>query len=470
MYEYVKPQQDFLDGRDDYGVRRLKSASARTPRPAKHIGNDIRVSSNVLQRKVLTSDGKEVYNDTEEGGGSPGGVPLSIVMEQIRDDLQSREDIDGDINEIMSEVRRRIIELISNQKAKANVKNIVDRACGQKKKAAVQQMEKEARSLFIFYTGKSAEDLKELCAEEIREQMREKGFLGAAYDTSKESSVNDNLIVQTHPIGTSNPLYKDQRYKDPLLFVEIHPKGGIHASSYILFTFKTKTGAAERYKVIFSKKQNYVGDIGKEQNTTHLRFLKENITFPSKAEIEQQAKASGGAPPVGKAVPGTTGAKPKGSVGTGINRSHANPEKPARLSQETVEGLGKVKVGAFAKRHTLEAELFQIEREQVPEKDRERIQQAYPYLEAMNIHLRIGPLSVQHVMQLLPYTEDGAAFWSKYNMFRQNHPEFRYELSPVQVINCLDNRHPRELYIMDDEDWIRYDEFKAAHTEFIYSL
>jgi hypothetical protein len=70
------------------------------------------------------------------------------------------------------------------------------------------------------------------------------------------------------------------------------------------------------------------------------------------------------------------------------------------------------------------------------------------------------------------YEYDGdpnVTFWVAYDDYRLEHPALVYTLSPVQVINRLDNQSPTRLYIMSGNDWARYDAFKTQHPEFDYS-
>lgn len=81
-------------------------------------------------------------------------------------------------------------------------------------------------------------------------------------------------------------------------------------------------------------------------------------------------------------------------------------------------------------------------------------------------------LTPQHVVLALNKSaekhENCSNFWTAFDQHRSDHPEYRYALSPVQVINKLDGRDPTDLYIMREADWDRYEDFKRKHGEFQY--
>lgn len=83
-----------------------------------------------------------------------------------------------------------------------------------------------------------------------------------------------------------------------------------------------------------------------------------------------------------------------------------------------------------------------------------------------------GRMSPQHVLLELArspaYNDSAPDFWAAYDRYRGDNPRFTYILSPVQVINRLNGASPTRLYIMDSDDWDRYEQFKNEHLEFDY--
>ena len=97
------------------------------------------------------------------------------------------------------------------------------------------------------------------------------------------------------------------------------------------------------------------------------------------------------------------------------------------------------------------------------------------YLEGLSAaypRSRQGRLNTTDVLLNMADTTDYdgiANFWDAYDQYRQDHPEYTYTLSPVDVIKRLNRRAPNSLYIMLPDDWDAYRDFKAANADFSYS-
>ena len=65
--------------------------------------------------------------------------------------------------------------------------------------------------------------------------------------------------------------------------------------------------------------------------------------------------------------------------------------------------------------------------------------------------------------------EEHGNFWTAYHAFVEANGQYRYRLSPVDVIRMRTNANPNSLKIMSDQDWETYREFKREHEEFEYS-
>ncbi len=90
----------------------------------------------------------------------------------------------------------------------------------------------------------------------------------------------------------------------------------------------------------------------------------------------------------------------------------------------------------------------------------------------MGLPPHAGDLTPQHVLlelrQSEAFDEHFPDFWAAYDDYRTNNPEYRYKLSPVQVIKRINGASPTSLYIMSQEDWRVYAQYKIDYPEFVY--
>ena len=82
----------------------------------------------------------------------------------------------------------------------------------------------------------------------------------------------------------------------------------------------------------------------------------------------------------------------------------------------------------------------------------------------------MSPLDVLVEMALSHEYEGFTEFWDAYDQFVAEHlDEFAFVLGPSHVMNRIKRAPPTRLYIMGDDDWPLYDEFKKSHPQFSYS-
>ena len=145
-------------------------------------------------------------------------------------------------------------------------------------KEAEKIIYQKALELYLHLRDPST-NLEKKSANDLIGTFKEKrfGFNESCAEISKQSSVLANVIVHA--------MYGKEEY----LFVEIHPKGGIHYGSYVLVNFKqlgkftisamppnvqsvVPSSLKGRYKLVLSKPSRYLGQ-EEESTTTELVFL-----------------------------------------------------------------------------------------------------------------------------------------------------------------------------------------------------
>lgn len=208
--------------------------------------------------------------------------------------LNTKEDIRAKIEEmeidILPERKEEIIEILFkyvNIKKEftlnqALVDQINDNIQRKKEKgeadATKRAVYQKALELYLHLRDPST-NLEKKSANDLIGTFKEKrfGFNESCAEISKQSSVLANVIVHA--------MYGKEEY----LFVEIHPKGGIHYGSYVLVNFKqlgkftisamppnvqsvVPSSLKGRYKLVLSKPSRYLGQ-EEESTTTELVFL-----------------------------------------------------------------------------------------------------------------------------------------------------------------------------------------------------
>lgn len=95
---------------------------------------------------------------------------------------------------------------------------------------------------------------------------------------------------------------------------------------------------------------------------------------------------------------------------------------------------------------------------------------------SIRVQVRQPPENIFTVQQVLMIVRDNPNyyrfhnFWDAYDHFRFEHPNQRFFLSPLQVINYLERENPARLYILDDQEWDIYDKFRRTNAEFVYEI
>lgn len=81
--------------------------------------------------------------------------------------------------------------------------------------------------------------------------------------------------------------------------------------------------------------------------------------------------------------------------------------------------------------------------------------------------------TVQQVLEIIRGDQEYNQFhdfWDAYDYFRSVHDQACFFLSPLQVINYRERENPMRLYILNDDDWAAYEEFKRTNKEFVYMM
>lgn len=95
---------------------------------------------------------------------------------------------------------------------------------------------------------------------------------------------------------------------------------------------------------------------------------------------------------------------------------------------------------------------------------------------AVRVQVRepIGELyTVQQVLEIIRGDQEYNQFhdfWGVYDYFRSVHAQACFFLSPLQVINYRERKNPMRLYMLNDDDWAAYEEFKRTNKEFVYMM
>lgn len=226
--------------------------------------NETKSGAAVIQAK-LSYKGSKVTKDT---------------LEDKLAELETQEDLGLSVPELRNAVMRRLIGFIfeKNNEYELN-KKLIDQLkteaqaqaekknARQQKQAEAQALEQhrksQAQKLFEHLKGQA---IQEMSADELKPIFEAYGF-----EVKQEISVKSTVlgtIVVTAFAG-------DREY----LYVEIHPKGGIHYSSYVLIgLYGGNKEVIKRHKVVMSKSDRYLGR-NEEEATTTFNFLKPERGF-----------------------------------------------------------------------------------------------------------------------------------------------------------------------------------------------
>lgn len=168
--------------------------------------------------------------------------------------------------DLIDEINSRVQDSIQEKRKKEEAKK------------AERTIYQKAIELYLYLKDPS-KNLETKSANNLISIFKEKrfGFDKSYAEISKQSSVLANVIVHA--------MHGGEEY----LFVEIHPKGGIHYGSYVLVNFKqlgkfpisamppnvrsaVPSSLKERYKLVLSNPLRYLGQ-EEESTTTELVFL-----------------------------------------------------------------------------------------------------------------------------------------------------------------------------------------------------
>lgn len=157
------------------------------------------------------------------------------------------------------------------------------------KVAEVAKQEEIYQKALELYLHLKNIDLENISANALVIIFKDFGFKDSCAEISQKSSVLANVIVRAK--------YGEKEY----LYVEIHPKGGIHYGSYILVNLETireipiskmppKVRVAVpsplkgRYKLVLSKPSRYLGQ-QEENKTTDILFLQYGRQWGASSEL-----------------------------------------------------------------------------------------------------------------------------------------------------------------------------------------
>lgn len=226
--------------------------------------NETKSGAAVIQAKLLYGDSevtKDALEDTLAELEEQGDLGLSDP--KLRKAVMNR--LTGFIFDKKNtyELDTSLIERIKKD-AQAQAENIIARQQREAEAQALEQHRKsQAQKLFEYLKG---QEMQELSADELKPIFEAYGF-----EVKQEISVRSTVlgtIVVTAFAG-------DREY----LYVEIHPKGGIHYSSYVLIgLYGRNKEVIERHKVVMSKSARYLGK-NEEETTTTFGFLKPESGF-----------------------------------------------------------------------------------------------------------------------------------------------------------------------------------------------
>lgn len=230
---------------------------------------------NVIQPKLIY-EGQELKTKEE----------IQQVLQILQPALQeSKIDIKPIYDEVVTKLTNYTKNPVKNYILNIDLIKEIDKDI-QKAKAR-EQAEEEQKKLYqkaielYLYLKDPSTDLEKKSANDLIRTFKEKrfGFDESRAEISNQSSVLANVIVHAMHGGVE------------YLFVEIHPKGGIHYGSYVLIkvekieTMKSVSvskfppnvqsavlSLKGRYKLVLSKPSRYLGQQG-ESTTTELVFL-----------------------------------------------------------------------------------------------------------------------------------------------------------------------------------------------------
>lgn len=226
--------------------------------------NDTKSETAVIQAKLM-HQGKEVTKATLESKlaelGTPEKLGLSdpILYGAVKNRLIGFIFDRNNIYELDT-------PLIDQIKAEAQAQ-AEKKSAQQQREAEAQAREQnrksQAQKLFDTLKGQA---IQEMSADRLKLIIEEYGF-EAKQEISARSTVLGTIVVTA--------VAENKEY----LYVEIHPKGGIHYSSYVLIgLYGRSKEVIKRHKVVMSKSARYLGK-DEEEATTTFDFLKPEDGF-----------------------------------------------------------------------------------------------------------------------------------------------------------------------------------------------
>jgi hypothetical protein len=82
----------------------------------------------------------------------------------------------------------------------------------------------------------------------------------------------------------------------------------------------------------------------------------------------------------------------------------------------------------------------------------------------------VHPLDVIETMSADPRYAGFPNFWDAFAVYRMDHPQLRFTLSPINMLHWARRESPAELRIMGPDDWPDWETFKHDHPEFVFDV